>query len=113
MNVKELSNLIKTNNGNLREVLNYLNLKIDHNKEEAYHISNLFDELSIEIRVCSICNHLINEGYCIYDGEDYACDDSCLSKILSEEEYINSFNEGSSYYTEWSELDENGHMEEN
>lgn len=100
--LEQLINIIKNNNGDLKTVINNFNISINHNKEEADHIAELFEDLNIEVRVCNICNEIIIEGYCIYDGDYYACTDDCRSKIISEEEYEES------YWTDWTEVNEKG-----
>ena len=56
-----------------------------------------------EKRICSECGREMIEGYCIENGLDYYCSDECLHKNMTEEEYLELYNdgEGDSYYTEW------------
>ena len=57
------------------------------------------------MRFCSECGKRINEGYCIENGFAYYCSDTCLYKNMTEEEYLDLYNNGDSYYTEWEEGD--------
>ena len=59
------------------------------------------------MRICSKCNKKISEGYVWGDGEGYACSDECLfvdgyTPELRDVDYEN----GSLYYTEWPEDDD-------
>lgn len=63
-----------------------------------YLINNKF-----EIRQCSDCKKIMIQGYCIEGGEAYYCDDDCLYRNLTEEEFdeLYDYGEGDSYWTEW------------
>jgi hypothetical protein len=54
-------------------------------------------------RICSECEDIMSEGYCIEDGSAYYCSDDCLERNMTKEEYLESYadGEGSSYYTAW------------
>jgi hypothetical protein len=54
-------------------------------------------------KVCSECNKGMNEGYCIGGGDSYYCDDICLHKNISKEEWkkLYSDEDSDSYWTEW------------
>ena len=60
----------------------------------------------IEHRICSECNKVMFEGYCIDDGLDYYCSNECLTKHISMEDYLELYDDGNgtSYWTEWGEL---------
>lgn len=68
---------------------------------EAYDLTNL----NAEMKICSECGREMIEGYCIENGLDYYCSDECLHKNMTEEEYLELYDDGNgdSYYTEWSE----------
>lgn len=53
--------------------------------------------------ICSECGKQMLKGYCIQDGMQYFCSDECLHKNISEEDYLEMFDdgEGDSYWTEW------------
>lgn len=107
-NLESMRKLINSKNNNLVEVINRLNtIKKDGEEEE---IVLVLEEFGYESRVCSICNKIILEGYCIEDGYQYACSDECLSKIMPIEQFNNLYNDGNgdSYYTEFTEIDKNG-----
>lgn len=69
-------------------------------------LSNIFtlgeDESAVR-RVCSHCGMPIVEGYCINNGESYYCSDECLHEHMTQEEYLELYDEGNgdSYWTEW------------
>ena len=72
--------------------------------ELAYSIINEIDLHDLDcIRICSDCGKIMNAGYCINNGEEYYCNDECLHKHYTNEEYINMYDDGNgdSYYTEW------------
>ena len=54
-----------------------------------------------EMRKCSICGKSMVDGYCIEDGLEYYCDDECLHKKYTQKEYIELYEEGLAYWTEW------------
>lgn len=56
-----------------------------------------------DFRVCSECGKIMNNGYCIENGEDYYCDSECLHINMTEEEFEKLYDEGNgdSYWTEW------------
>ena len=59
------------------------------------------------MRTCDTCGADMIEGYCVGDGEEYYCSDTCLfvngyTPELRDADYAN----GSIYYTEWEEDDE-------
>ena len=61
-------------------------------------------------RVCTECGAVMTEGYCIGGGEAYFCGDSCLTKHMTMEEYLELYDdgEGDSYWTEWEGLEDDG-----
>lgn len=63
----------------------------------------IFEKL--EIRQCDNCDKFMIEGYCIDSGYEYYCSDECLFSNMTEDEYLELYDdgEGDSYYTEWEE----------
>ena len=69
---------------------------------ETTSYQDIIDEYEIDtMRVCSHCGKLMNEGYCIENGAYYYCSDDCLHANMTEEEYLDLYEEGDTYYTEW------------
>lgn len=103
-----LKKIIKNNNGDLNRVTEFIN--ISKETEENEIILELFEELNIEVRICSVCGKITLKGYCIEDGYEYACSDECLNKLLSAEQLEKSDSDWKLdiYYTEWTEVDDNG-----
>lgn len=54
-----------------------------------------------EERRCMVCGQILNQGYCIRDGEEYYCSDDCLRGYYSEEEYNELYDCGEAYWTVW------------
>lgn len=56
-----------------------------------------------EARICDECGKAMAEGYCIEGGQSYYCSDECLHKNLTEDEYLELYDDGDgdSYWTEW------------
>ncbi|ADY13668.1 hypothetical protein [Sphaerochaeta globosa] len=52
-------------------------------------INSKVDDLEdvLEIRICTECEALMVEGYCIDGGSEYYCSDTCLHEHYSREEY--------------------------
>lgn len=78
--------------------MDLLNTTLDVIKEEIENYAENKD-----IRVCSECGHLMNEGYCIDNGAEYYCSEDCLHKNMSdtEFEFLYDNGNGDSYWTEW------------
>jgi late competence protein required for DNA uptake (superfamily II DNA/RNA helicase) len=62
-------------------------------------------------RKCDKCGQGMNEGFCIYEGQEYYCSDECLHSVYSEQEWSEMYNaedigSSSSYWTQWEELEE-------
>lgn len=57
-----------------------------------------------EKRICSHCGEVMHQGYCIEQGLEYYCSDSCLYQHYTKEEFDEMYNdgEGDTFYTEWS-----------
>ena len=54
-----------------------------------------------ELRVCTDCDSVMHEGYCIRDGEEYFCSDECLYAWYSEEEYEELCEHNEAHWTRW------------
>lgn len=54
-------------------------------------------------RKCTECGDLMHSGYCIDEGASYYCKDECLYKNMTQEEYLELYDDGDgdSYWTEW------------
>lgn len=65
---------------------------------------DVYDSMELDtIRICSECGDVMQEGYCIEDGDSYHCDKKCLNKRYTDEEFEELYDngDGNSYYTEW------------
>ena len=62
------------------------------------HIVKICEE---EYRECSTCHSIMQEGYCIDDGEEYFCSDDCLHSSYSPKEYEELCEQDRGYWTEW------------
>lgn len=58
-----------------------------------------------EYRVCTNCGKRMTSGYVIADGLEYFCDDECLAGWYSKEEYLELYEDGEAYWTDWWEDD--------
>ena len=58
------------------------------------------------MRKCSICGKEMVSGYVLDDGIYYYCSDKCLYKHITKEEYLEMYDNGEAYWTEWGEEDE-------
>lgn len=52
-------------------------------------------------RICDECGTKMDKGYCIGDGDEYYCSDTCLYKNYTEKEYQEMYDNDNAYYTEW------------
>lgn len=52
-------------------------------------------------RTCSECGAKMYEGYTICDGLEYYCSDDCLHTNYSREEFMDMYDNGDSYWTQW------------
>ena len=101
-----LLDILVRNKGNLGLLLYKINKYLP--KETFVEISELFEEIDIEIRICSHCDKLMINGYLLYD--DYACSDECRNAQMTPEEYQEGFENDDYYWTEWTEVDDNGYL---
>jgi hypothetical protein len=74
-------------------------------------------------RKCDKCGQGMNEGYCIYEGEEYYCSDECLHSVYSKSVWEGMYNaedidNSPSYWTQWEDKEDyqyqiiNGILEE-
>lgn len=67
-------------------------------EEIAEHCGEVFDD----VRRCSICGRLMQEGYCQDGGWKYYCSDDCLHHDFTDEEWNEECdNNDQSYWTQW------------
>lgn len=64
-------------------------------------------------RKCNKCGQGMNEGFCIYEGEEYYCDDNCLHSVYSKSVWEGMYDaedigNSPSYWTQWE--DENDYQ---
>jgi late competence protein required for DNA uptake (superfamily II DNA/RNA helicase) len=62
-------------------------------------------------RKCDKCGQGMNEGFCIYEGQEYYCSDECLHSVYSEQEWSEMYNaedigSSSSYWTQWEDIED-------
>lgn len=58
-------------------------------------------------RRCSECGKKMRQGYVIENGLEYYCDDECLHKHYTAEEWNEMYSDdGDSYWTEWEDYGE-------
>jgi hypothetical protein len=65
-------------------------------------------------RICSHCDLVMMEGYCIEDGLENYCSDKCLEENMTREQFeaLYAEGEGSSYYTDWYEVEDEDEEED-
>ena len=73
---------------------------------EEISLVELKDELQnlddYEVRICSECGCMMIDGYVIGDGLEYYCNDDCLHKHYTEEEWQDMYEDGGDCY--WTEF---------
>ena len=62
-------------------------------------------------RKCDKCGQGMNEGYCIYEGEEYYCSDECLHSVYSKSVWEGMFDaedigNSPSYWTQWEDIED-------
>jgi len=62
-------------------------------------------------RKCSHCGKVFDEGYCVFNGEEYYCSLECLHKKYSEDEFEEYFNNDELYWTSWEDEDDKQYYE--
>ena len=79
------------------------NILKDNLKLKKIIVEELEEHFNISCRVCSNCNSIMLEGYCIEDGTEYYCSDRCLLENMSYNQFLSLYDEGNgdSYWTEW------------
>lgn len=97
-------------------MIDYAVNNFNHSKNQlAYYLSSIIDELEFEEikkiieeneenkRTCSECGKEMTQGHCIENGMEYYCSDECLHKNMTQEEYLELYDDGNgdSYWTEW------------
>jgi hypothetical protein len=63
-------------------------------------------------RKCSVTGVGMNEGYCFFDGEEYAADENSALKLAKEYGYETleeAWADDAYYWTEWDELYHDGY----
>ena len=63
----------------------------------------LMDIQEEDKRICRHCGDLVEEGFCIGDGDEYYCSDACLHTVYTEEEYLELYDTGNAYWSTWYE----------
>jgi hypothetical protein len=74
-------------------------------------------------RKCDKCGQGMNEGFCIYEGEEYYCSDECLHSVYSKSVWEGMYDaedigNSPSYWTQWEDEEDyqyqiiNGILEE-
>ena len=55
-----------------------------------------------EKRICCKCGkELVTDGFVFGDGEKYYCSEDCLFEDYTEQEYIDMYEDGYAYWTEF------------
>jgi hypothetical protein len=62
-------------------------------------------------RKCDKCGEGMNEGFCIYEGEEYYCSDECLHSVYSKSVWEGMYDaedigNSPSYWTEWEDIED-------
>lgn len=72
----------------------------DYEKEQ---LKDICDNQEVEVRICSVCNDLMYEGYCIEEGSAYYCSDKCRDTEMTQEEFDELYDDGDgdTYWTQW------------
>lgn len=95
---------------NLSSELAYLvytiveNLEYEGQTIKAYNTcSQLYDDIvkAFNVRRCSNCKQPMKQGYVIDNGVEYYCSDECLHQHYTTKEFLDLYDDGDSYYTEW------------
>ena len=55
-------------------------------------------------RKCDGCNKGMNEGFCLGDGEEYYCSETCLHKHYDKDEYDDMHKNDFGYWTTWEDF---------
>ena len=57
--------------------------------------------MSEDKRLCEVCGKEVKEGYCIGDGAAYYCSEECLHAEMTQDEYLELYEQDLAYWTEW------------
>lgn len=58
-------------------------------------VGELVYELCLDhVRCCSVCGRAMTEGYCIENGVSYYCSDECMHTEMTDEEYLELYDDG-------------------
>ncbi|MBQ7030814.1 MAG: hypothetical protein IJN13_00385 [Bacilli bacterium] len=103
MNKKTFNVKLKVNG----ELYDSFNFRI----EDIDALTSLFNNLkkrqladeNKEFRICDDCGAVITSGYCIDNGMEIYCSDTCLYNNYTDEEYQELYDNGNGdcYWTEW------------
>lgn len=55
------------------------------------------------MRRCTHCGNVVVEGYCIDNGFEYYCSDECLYENYTQDGYLELYDRGFAYYSQWRE----------
>lgn len=76
---------------------------VNNNNNNNNKIVEILEELGYEVRLCTNCNKVMLKGYCIGEGDHYACSDECLEMLKLKFSDYDYKNIDDCYYTEWEE----------
>lgn len=81
----------------LEEHINDKFITLKYNPMGAWYIEEE------QTRICSECGEHMQKGYVIENGVEYYCSEECLHKNMTEEEYLELYDDGNgdTYWTEW------------
>jgi hypothetical protein len=87
--------------GRIVELVELANELLDDDQKET--LKDICDNQDIEVRICSVCNDLMFEGYCIEGGEAYYCSDECRDTEMTQEQFEELYDDsdGDTYWTQW------------
>lgn len=56
-----------------------------------------------QVRQCSQCNRLMDEGFYFESDSTYYCDEKCLTEVIPYRDYLEIYNDGNgdAYWTRW------------
>lgn len=80
---------------NIDELVTYEEL------EKEYQNTIFSHDDFFSTRYCNHCGEVMQKGYCINQGIEYYCCDSCLHEHYTPEKYNELYREGDSFYSEW------------
>ena len=52
-------------------------------------------------RICYVCGTVMASGYVVEDGLEYFCSNGCLETVYPYDEYMDMYEDGCAYWTEW------------